>query len=231
MNTRYENGNVIAFCPNCNSTTTFESKSTRGEYGSFVLDSHPMESGWDLPHDTYRIVFVLLRCAGCGRAGLAAIACGNTVVDGELQEFFPYSIETAPLPDSVPDGIQNEFREAETDASIGSYRSASSMLRSTLEKTLKDHGYETGNLQQKIDEATKDGIITLPLKRRAHENVRVLGNNILHDEWRKVESTEYEESHEYTKRILECFYDDPESVKKILEEKNGEKSNNNPPAS
>ncbi|MBI2334256.1 DUF4145 domain-containing protein [Candidatus Daviesbacteria bacterium] len=157
--------------------------------------------------------------AGCGRAGLAGIHGEGSVENGDLVEFFPHSVVQLPLPEGIPAGIENEFREAEKDASIESFRSGSAMLRSALEKTLKAHGYTTGNLESKVDKAADDGVITLPLKRRAHENVRVLGNNILHDEWRAVDEEEFEAAHEYTRRVLECFYDDPETVKAILIEK------------
>jgi hypothetical protein len=219
MAPKYQNGNVIAVCPICGIQTTFEAKQDNREYGSIVLDN-PNEVGW--PGSNRRIVFRLLKCAGCGRAGLAAISDNGRVVDGALVEFLPLSVETLTLPQNVPQGIREEFREAEKDASVGSYRSGSAMLRSALEKTLKAHGYTQGGLEVKINEAAEDGVITLPLKKRAHDNVRVLGNNILHDEWRPVEITEFEDSHEYTRRVLECFYDDPETVKQILKEKGRE---------
>lgn len=213
---KYQNGNVIAVCPICGIPTTFEAKQDNREHGSIVLDN-PNEVGW--PGSNRRIVFRLLKCAGCGRAGLAAISDAGRVIDGMLVEFLPLSIETLPLPGNVPEGIREEFREAEKDASVKGYRSGSAMLRSALEKTLKSHGYKEGGLEAKINEAAEDGVITLPLKKRAHDNVRVLGNNVLHDEWRPVDLSEFEESHEYTRRILECFYDDPETVKQILRDK------------
>jgi hypothetical protein len=37
--------------------------------------------------------------------------------------------------------------------------------------------------------------------------VRVLGNDVLHDEWREVKEGEFEEAHKYMQRILEDFYD------------------------
>lgn len=220
MSLNYQNGNVIAVCPTCEVITTFESLENNGrEHGSIVMNSRSLDGKY-APEGTHRIVFRLLRCAGCGRAGLAAIADpGGNITQGILIEFLPLSVAALPLPKGVPDGILSEFREAEKDASVQAYRSASAMLRSTLEKTLKGHGYTSGTLESKINDAAEDGIITLPLKKRAHSDIRVLGNNILHDEWRKVDINEFENAHEYTRRVLECFYDDPETVKNILEEK------------
>ena len=122
MNAKYENGNIIANCPNCKSKTTFEAKNENREHGSVILDQ-PSRDEWDLSLHMNRVIFRLLRCAGCGRAGLAAIGCDDDdVQSGELHEFFPYAVEMASLPNDVPKGIKNEFREAEKDASIGSYR-------------------------------------------------------------------------------------------------------------
>lgn len=216
----YRNGDVVAVCPICGVQTTFECKHQgNAEYGSIVVD-YPKKVGWDDSIPNGRIVFRLLRCAGCGRAGIAAISDPTgRVIDGHLIEFLPTSISKLNLPKNVQTEIEKEFREAEGDASIGNYRSASAMLRSTLEKVLKAHGYTSGDLKTKIEHAADDGIITQPLKRRAHENIRVLGNNILHDDWREVDYQEYEDSHEYTKNVLVCFYDDPATVREILIEK------------
>jgi hypothetical protein len=54
---------------------------------------------------------------------------------------------------------------------------------------------------------------------RAHEDIRVLGNDVLHDQWREINSSEFEISHRYTQRILEDLYDDRPSVLKLLASK------------
>ena len=110
------------------------------------------------------------------------------------------------------------------------------MLRSTLEKTLLANGYEKGNLYKKIETAAADGTITAARSKRAHENIRVLGNDVLHDEWREVTEEEFDEAHHYAQRILEDFYDDRPTVEALLKEKgrmNGKKeesqTNGGPP--
>ena len=72
------------------------------------------------------------------------------------------------------------------------------------------------SLQKKIDEAAADGVITESLRVRAHNEVRVLGNDVLHDDWKEVLEEDVETSHHYTQRILECFYDHRPSVETIL---------------
>lgn len=55
---------------------------------------------------------------------------------------------------------------------------------------------------------------------RAHEDIRALGNDILHDDWRAISEEEYELAHRYTQRILEDWYDDRASVLTLLKSKN-----------
>ena len=191
--------NVRARCPACGGTvTTFEATTGGSGHGAIVVeDLH--EHG---DRQYRRIVYQLLRCAGCGRGGLAEIHCDNEVIKGTLGSFFPRSIEQAPLPEAVPDGIESEYREAEICVSVEAWRAASAMLRSTLEKALKNCGYEKGVLATRIDEAAADGVITAVRSKRAHEDVRVLGNDVLHEPWREVTQEEVEEAHHYVQRSL-----------------------------
>ncbi|MHB8136248.1 MAG: DUF4145 domain-containing protein [Anaerolineaceae bacterium] len=194
--------------------TTFEFKGS-SEYGAVIVN------GNHLYKDTSysRIIYQLLRCAGCGRAGLAKIHCDNTVSEGVLESFFPTTIKKASIPSNVPKEIVADFREAELCASTGAWRSASAMLRSALEKLLKSNGYTKGKLIEKIDTANNDGVITESRKKKAHEDIRSLGNDVLHEEWREINEDEFETAHHYTQRVFEDFYDDRETVEKILEEK------------
>jgi hypothetical protein len=93
------------------------------------------------------------------------------------------------------------------------------LLRSTLEKALKDSGYKKGMLAPRIDEAAADGVITTARAKRIHGDVRDLGNDVLHDEWREVTEDEVDLSHRYVQRVLEDLYDDRTSVEVILREK------------
>jgi hypothetical protein len=120
------------------------------------------------------------------------------------------------IPHLVPPGVQSEFRESELCASVGAWRAGSSLLRSTLEKTLRTNGYVKGSLADRIDEAAADAVITAARSKRAHEDIRVLGNDVLHDEWREVTEDEFDLAHHYAQRILEDFYDDRPSVEALL---------------
>ncbi|HRH93573.1 MAG TPA: DUF4145 domain-containing protein [Candidatus Peribacteria bacterium] len=213
MKAEYVNGNIRANCPECNGAmTTFERKDHAREYGTIVQDKSQSVKG-----RTYaRAIYMLLRCAGCGRGGLAKICDNGRVLDGVIGEFLPYSIESLDIPGSVPSGIMKEFREAELSASVGAWRGASALLRSTLEKALKASSYTTGTLNDKINAAAADGVITEARKQKAHENIRVLGNDVVHDEWREVAEDEVQDSLHYVQRILEDLYDDRAQVLKTL---------------
>lgn len=199
-------------CPDCGAPTTFEPKVEGREFG-FVEQSIPhMFKG-----SSYRrVLYILMRCSVCGRGGLAQIHVNDTVQTGALGEFYPIAIEFAKLPSGVPKGIEAEFREAEAGLAFGSSRSASAMFRSALEKTLKANGYTMGDLYKKIEAAADDGVITEALKQRAHDDVRVLGNDVLHEDWRDVSPEEAEQAHHYAQRIIEAFYDHRPVVEKVL---------------
>ena len=226
MKPEFDALNVKAKCPDCGgAVSTFEHQYLGKAYGGFQI-----ERSYKFDDETYPNTFYqLLKCAGCGRGGLAEIAFVNHVIKGILVDFFPRAIDTAPIPSDVPEGITAEFREAELCASVGAWRAASAMLRSTLEKTLKENGFTKGSLQKKIDEAAKDGVITAARSKRAHDEIRVLGNDVLHDDWREITEDEVIAAHKYSQRILEDLYDDRPSVEALLKEK-GRLSNSTSPA-
>ncbi|SDU41985.1 DUF4145 domain-containing protein [Desulfobacula phenolica] len=215
MNTKYQNGDVIAYCPDCKTHTSFEHKTSGRELETIIVDRHHEYEGKKYS----RILYRLLRCASCKRGGLAAIHDNGKVVDGTIGEFYPISVEQASLPSDTPDDIKTEFREAELCSGFGAFRASSALFRSVLEKTLKANGYLKGTLAGKIDKAANDGVLTEPRRKRAHNEIRVLGNDVLHDEWRKIVADDVELAKHYAQRILEDFYDDRETVIGILIEK------------
>ena len=93
------------------------------------------------------------------------------------------------------------------------------MFRSVLDKTLRTNGYKTNRgttLAQQIDMASTDGVITSARKSRAHEDIRVLGNDVLHDDWQEIAREDVLLARHYAQRILEDFYDDRASVLPLL---------------
>ncbi len=228
MKPRYNwaENNVLARCPDCDVVTSFD---TRGHsnttLGTVIINVEHRYEGRQFT----RILWHAFRCSVCSRGAIAKIHDNGNSQTAVLDEFLPGAIEKAALPPSVPTDILAEFREAELDAAHGAYRSASAMLRSVLDKTLKKNGYgeveikdKQGNprkstrLIDRIDAAAGDRVITETRQKKAHENIRVLGNDVLHDDWREVMQEEFEEAHKYSQRILEDFYDDRPTVEARL---------------
>lgn len=169
-----------------------------------------------------RFMYLFTQCARCGRGGLATVGDNGDAQGSVLESFYPVTPSAAPLPKDVPPDIQTEFREAEQCAAFGANRAASALFRSVLEKTLKANGYTKTNdptlrdLQKRIDAAASDGVITDARRKRAHDDIRSLGNDVLHDDWREIKDDEVEDSHRYTQRILEDLYDDRPTVEAVL---------------
>lgn len=211
-----EEGSILARCPGCRGAlSTYEWKTATQQFGAVTVP-YKHHSWGDAKLD-----FRLFRCAGCGRGGLGAIAYASQYPGKyrELRNFYPEVRDRLSVPDAVPKGIQMEFREGEACLDAGAIRAAAGMFRSVLDKTLRANGYKEKkgtNLEQQIDAAAEDGVITQSRRRRAHDEIRVLGNDVLHDEWHEIPVTDVEAARHYAQRILEDFYDDRPSVLSLL---------------
>ena len=216
MMPQYFSNHIRANCPNCEGAlSNFHIVGGTGTH----LPAIKKDGEHNFNGQKYNsIVYQLVQCAGCGRGGFCKVHI-NKSGQGIVEEFFPLTTEISKLPESTPPDIVAEFRESETCASISAWRASSAMLRSTLEKVLKKNGYDDGGLERKINKAAEDGIITASRQKKAHEDIRVLGNDIMHDEWKNVTEEDYMSSHHYVQRIIEDFYDDRPSVEKILKDK------------
>lgn len=216
-----DQGNIQARCSGCNGALSsfIWRKDTANQYG---VVSQPDSSRW--PNG--RIDFRLYRCAGCGMGALGVVVYytrgGTSQYPGterRLHYFNPEAKERLSIPPSVPNGITTEFREGEKCLEAGCNRAAAGMFRSVLDKTLRANGYKEGrgtSLASQIDAAAKDGVITAARQKRAHEEIRVLGNDVLHDEWHTIDAADVELARHYAQRILEDFYDDRGSVLALL---------------
>jgi len=209
MATINQNGHVQAHCPTCSGAlTSFQiGDPQRGHYGQLFRQ---LEDGGV---ETYRLAC----CSGCGAGALITLL--NDGRHTTLEDFYPEAEERQTLPTKVPDGIVNEFREGEECAEAKCYRAAAALFRSVLDKTLRANGYKLKKgtpLEQQIDLAAEDGVITASRRKRAHDEIRTLGNDVLHEEWRKVSKEEVQTAKDYAARLLHDFYDDRETVIAVL---------------
>jgi hypothetical protein len=242
-----DRGSVISRCPGCDgSLSTFEwaPGAPAGPHGFQGLGgAAPTEYGTVRRRHTepggawYDVLFKLFRCAGCGRGGLGAIRqkkMTDVAYPGgneELLDFYPEARERLKLPAAVPQGIRNEFAEAEQCLEAGCLRAAAGLFRSVLDKTMRANGYKLKgmDLYKQIEAAATDGVLTESRKKRAHEDIRVLGNDVLHDEWEPVSEEAVELAHHYAQRILEDFYDDRDTILGVLRAKGRVPDEDRPP--
>jgi hypothetical protein len=215
MNAVYEKGVVRANCGACGALSTFTNQLNGRYLDSFTKTVVVMHNGNRYNQAAYQ----LLACSGCEGGAIAKILHLGTVEQGALIWFYPSSASRLPLPALVPVEIETEFREAERCISAQCFRAASALARSTLEKTLKVNGYTKGDLKAKIDQAAADGIVTASRQQRMHDDIRVVGNDILHDDWSAVSEAEVMSTMHYTQRVLEDFYDDRTTVAAIITQK------------
>ncbi|MHA6896223.1 DUF4145 domain-containing protein [Ralstonia pseudosolanacearum] len=218
MATMNEHGHVFANCPTCSGALTsflIGDPQRGGPYGQIYrqIDANQTE------------IYRLARCTGCGAGALITLSTTNANGGGqaELTDFYPEAEVRQVLPERVPEGIVKEFREGEECAESGCYRAAAALFRSVLDKTLRANGYKLKkgtSLEQQIDLAAADGVITASRRKRAHDEIRTLGNYVLHEEWRQVTPPEVKVAKEYAAYLLHDFYDDRETVLALLREKN-----------
>ncbi|MBL4782646.1 MAG: DUF4145 domain-containing protein [Porticoccaceae bacterium] len=213
-------GSIVSHCPGCRGgRSTFEWQVNGREIGAH--ERREEDRHW---RDCV-VSFRLFKCAGCGMGAFGVIKMGGggnyPGSYNRLLRFFPETKQRLSVPRSVPQGIVMEFREAETCLENQCIRAAAGLIRSVLDKTLRANGYKTkkeSNLYKQIEAAAEDGVITQARKRRAHDEIRVLGNDVLHDDWHEIPEDDVEAARHYCQRILEDFYDDRESVLTLLRE-------------
>jgi len=197
---------ITSFCPHCKKAAnfTFRDFGQHGprEYGYIIDDgAHRYEDA-----DFGRIIYTFYACVVCKHPGVAKWHANNNFLEGKREWFWPSGMEASALPDVTPADLVAEFREAERVTSVNAWRAAAALLRSTLEKCLKANGYTNRQLFENIEDAKKDGLITAARAKSAHDVVRTLGNDVLHDTWRVVTDVEVVESFMFVQRILEDFY-------------------------
>ena len=109
MQARLDGTNVRANCPDCEGAlTTFERVHGGRDLGHVIVNYHHYFG----PRTYSRVLYLLLRCAGCGRGGLVKIHDDGSERDAALEWFYPNSIEMANLPEGVPAEISADFEKS-----------------------------------------------------------------------------------------------------------------------
>jgi hypothetical protein len=223
MATINELGNIRARCPGCDGALASFTWQHGGNSLSYVFKEHlsRTETGT-------RREFRLFECGGCGNGAFAVLNVRGGDFPYPLRgsvrliDFYPEAAERLVLPDGVPAGLKAEFDEGEVCLENNCLRAAAALFRSVVDKTLRANGYKLKpgtNLEQQINLAADDGVITAARRRRVHDEIRTLGNDVLHEEWREVSQGEVESAREYARHLLNDFYDDRETVLALLREK------------
>lgn len=228
MDAEKVDGGYRAYCPTCKTLTLFRSTDNRGNgYSSFSRDlKDPVKKKINDQDAIYnRVISTSCECTGCRRGGMAE-SYHSSKNQSELIDFYPYELKHKELPESLPREIRKEFKEAEICYGHKAYRASSAMARSTLEKVLKLSGYEdvddnTGydrmGLKKKIEEATSDHILTKAREKQVHDDIKVLGDEVVHRPWREISKEEVESSLKYVLWIIHDLYDDRSTVEAELQ--------------
>lgn len=217
-----QEGSIVARCPGCKGAlSTFVWRAENREIGAITKNTQ--DHYWQNCYITYR----LYQCGGCGVGALGVVKYGGDYqYPGHycrLIGFLPEAKQRLNLPTSVPPGIKNDFEEAEKCLESNCLRAAAGLFRSVLDKAMRANGYNTNqerNLYAQIEAAADDGVITQARKRKAHDEIRVLGNDVLHDDWHEIPEDDVEAARHYCQRILEDLYDDRASVLNLLRKAN-----------
>jgi len=215
-------GSIVAHCPGCaGGRSTFEWRVAGKELGTVKQDHRDHYWG------ECTLDFRLFKCAGCGAGAMGVVVYPKyDEYPGRynrLAAFYRETKDSLKLPADSPKGIVAEFREAENCLANDCYRAAAGLFRSVLDKTMRANGYKTkkeSDLFKQIEAAADEGVITQARKKRAHDEIRVLGNDVLHDDWHPIEEEDVQASRHYCQRILEDFYDDRNSVLALLRASN-----------
>jgi hypothetical protein len=159
----------------------------------------------------------VLKCVRCNRLAIAMWSIDpsrETDVHDKPNPFLRYATLThieptapvhAAVPALTPERVVSLLREAEVTLSSRAPRAAAALFRATLETTLKLNGYDQrGTLEQRINQAAGDRILTIQLETRAHR-CRLLGNDCLHD-GTTPEQEELEDIYGLVLLMVESFY-------------------------
>lgn len=136
---------------------------------------------------------------------------------GEIVKAWPSHVGGKQFPD-VPEFIAAAANEAHICLSVDAHRAAVAMARAVVEATAKDHGVAKGLLIQKIEEMSKQGIIS-PAMKEAADEIRFAGNEVTHGDLAEepLDKEDAEEVLSLMDAILLRVYQEPRQVERVRE--------------
>jgi hypothetical protein len=159
-------------------------------------------------------------CDNCGRMSVVTWWSSYDPTDnyrsGEPESYdrvtwAPLAGQNRQFPD-VPEHIASAASEAFVCHTVGAYRGAGALARAVVEASAKELGVRSGNLNSKIDELHRRGLVRENIKDAAHE-VRHLGNDVAHGDF--ADPTTAEESEEVLglmEELLDELFQSPARV-------------------
>lgn len=164
--------------------------STKSHMTSLGTGSSPTVAAGVLEDDDQFFIMAPYSCDNCYRLSIAAAypqtSYGNVPLMTQLEdyseiEWLPVAAVGRDYPD-VPTYIRSAANEVHRCVSIGAYRAAVQLARSTIEAAAKERGFVKGSLETKIDQMFDKGLLRPHVKDAAHE-VRHLGNDMAHGDF------------------------------------------------
>jgi len=158
-----------------------------------------------------------LRCNNTNACGLIIGGIVATDSNAHVLDWWPKHAGGKEFPD-VPETIAAAGSEAYQCLSIGAYRAAIATARAVVEATAKDKGITKGNLDAKIDQMAKDGVIGADTAQAAHA-VRLWGNDAAHGDLAlsRVDEDDAREVVALMDDVLSRAYQLPARTRRIIE--------------
>jgi hypothetical protein len=180
-------------CPHCAVTSLFK------PVASYVQRT---------PQSASLTVVSATQCESCKQFALVIGQTDGQNHPSRLIAFYPLGKPRDAVDLNVPKPIANDFAEALRCQWIQAHRACVVMCRRAVQSSALQLGAKGGKLIDQIDDLSKTGIITTPLKEFAHE-IRLTGNDGAHpdkDGLEDVTEKDGEAIIEFTREYLHHVY-------------------------
>jgi hypothetical protein len=192
--------NVLAleYCPHCGIAKPYIAMPIQANWVRFA------------GHDGKERIWGVYGCSWCGRL---IVAVGQAGPGSQVTEIYP-------VPESVAEEIPEKPREYLRQAILTVHAPAGSVMlcASAVDAMLKEKGHQEGTLNQRINKAVEDHLLTQEMGDWAH-HVRLEANDPRHaDKDADIPTQEQaEQSIEFTEALAEILFVLPSRVKRGID--------------